>query len=97
MARDICAGAQHHYDDNDDDDSDKNEGDDLDENTFPDAGVFDGTSTSVVAPAAVVVTEASVPTLTEWGSVEGGHGGSGTVTGSDGAGIGYFSGIGSGG
>jgi len=42
--------------DDDDDDSDKNEGDILDENTFPDAGVFDGTSTSVVAPAAAVVT-----------------------------------------
>ena len=40
--------------------------------------------------------EASVPTLTG-GSIEGGHGGSGAVTGRDGAGIGYFSGIGSGG
>ena len=70
--------------------------DDLDENTFPDAGVFDGTSTSVVAPAAAVVTEASVPTLTG-GSIEGGHGGGGAVTGGDGAGIGYFSSIGSGG
>jgi len=54
----------HNDDDDDDDDSDENEGDDLDDNTFPDAGVFDGTSTSVVAPAAAVVTEASVPTLT---------------------------------
>jgi len=83
-----------HNNDNDDD-SDENEGDDLDEITFPDAGVFDGTSTSVVVPAAAVVTEASVPTLTG-GSIEGGHGGSGTVTGGDGAGIGYFSGVGRG-
>ena len=44
------------HNDNNGDDSDENEGDDLDENTFPDAGVFDGTSTSVVAPAAAVVT-----------------------------------------
>jgi len=84
-----------HNDDNDDV-SDENEGDDLDENTFPDAGVFDGTSTSVVAPAAAVVTEVSVPTLTG-GSIEGDDGGGGAVTGSDGAGIGYFSGVGSGG
>jgi hypothetical protein len=46
----------HNDDDDDDDDSDENEGDDLDEITFPDAGVFDGTSTSVVVPAAAVVT-----------------------------------------
>ncbi len=52
-----------HTDDNDDD-SDDNEGDDLDENAFPDAGVFDGTSTSVVAPVTAVVAEVSVPTLT---------------------------------
>ena len=83
-----------HNNDNDDD-SDENEGDDLDEITFPDAGVFDGTSTSVVVPAAAVVTEASVPTLTG-GSIEGGHGGGGAVTGGDGARIGYFSSIGSG-
>jgi len=43
------------HNDDDDDDSDENEGDDLDENNFPDAGVFDGTSTSVVAPAVAVV------------------------------------------
>jgi len=36
--------------DDNDDDSEENEGDDLDENAFPDLGVFDGTSTSVVAP-----------------------------------------------
>jgi hypothetical protein len=84
-----------HIDDNDDD-SDENEGDDLDENAFSDAGVFDGTSTSVVAPVTAVVAEASVPTLTG-GSIEGNHGGGGTVTGGDGGGIGYFSSIGSGG
>ncbi len=39
------------------------EGEDLDENAFPDVGVFDGTLTSVVAPA-VAVAETSVPTLT---------------------------------
>ena len=58
-----------HNDDVDDDDSDENEGDDLDKNTFPDAGVFDGTSMSVVAPAAAVVTEVTVPTLTGRGSI----------------------------
>ena len=84
-----------HNNDNDDD-SDKNEGDDLDENAFPDAGVFDGTSASVVAPVTAVVAEGSVATLTG-GSIEGGHGGGGTVTGRDGGGIGYFNGVGSGG
>ncbi len=52
------------YNNDNDDDSEENEGDDLDENAFPDAGVFDGTSASVVSPAMVVVAEASVPTLT---------------------------------
>ena len=35
--------------DNDDDDSsdDENEGDDIDENAFPDAGVFEGTLTNI--------------------------------------------------
>jgi len=84
------------YNNDNDDDSEENEGDDLDENAFPDAGVFDGTLASVVSPATVVVAEASVPTLTG-GSIEGGGGGGGTVTGGDGGGIGYFSGIGSGG
>ena len=46
---DIEVQDTNHNDDNDDDDSDENEGDDLDENAFPDAGVFDGTSMSVVA------------------------------------------------
>jgi hypothetical protein len=36
------------YNEDNDDDSEENKGDDLDENAFPDAGVFDGTSTSVV-------------------------------------------------
>jgi hypothetical protein len=84
------------YNNDNDDDSDKNEGEDLDENAFPDAGVFDGTSTSVEAPETVVVAEASVPTLTGV-NIEGDHGGGGTVTGSDGGGIGYFSRVGSGG
>jgi len=73
-------------DDDNDDDSDENEGDDLYENAFPDAGVFDGTLTSVVAPGTAVVAEPSVPTLTG-GSIKGGHGGGGTVTGGDGGGI----------
>jgi hypothetical protein len=78
-----------------DDDSENEEGDDLDENAFPDTGVFDGTLASVVAPV-VVVAEASVPTLTR-GSMEGGHGGGGSVIGGGSGGIGYFSGVGSGG
>jgi hypothetical protein len=65
-------------------------------NAFPDAGVFDGTLTSVVAPGTVVVAGPSVPTLTG-GCIKGNHGGGGTVTGGDGGGIGYLSGIGSGG
>jgi len=84
------------YNEDNDDDSEEKEGDDLDENAFTDAGVFDGTSTSVVSPATAVVAEASVPTLTG-GSIEGSHGGGGTDTGGDGGGIGYFSGVGSGG
>jgi len=84
------------YNEGNDDDSEENEGDDLDENAFPDAGVFDGTSASVVSPATAVVAEASMPTLTG-GSIQGSHGGSGTATGGDGGGIGYFSGVGSGG
>ena len=85
------------YNGDNDDDSDKNEGEDLDENAFPDAGViFDGTSTSVEAPETAVVAEASVPTLTGL-SIEGNHGGGGTVTCGDGGGIGYFSRVGSGG
>jgi hypothetical protein len=73
------------YNEDNDDDSENEEGDDLDENAFPDAGVFDGTSTSVVAPAVAVV-EASVPTLSG-GSIEGGYGGGGSVTGGGGGGI----------
>jgi len=51
------------YNEDNDDDSDNEEGEDLDENAFPDVGVFDGTLTSVVAPA-VAVAETSMPTLT---------------------------------
>jgi hypothetical protein len=85
--------------DNDDnnDDSDENEGDDLDENAFPDAGVFGGTYTSVVAPAVAVAEASSVPALTG-GSIEEGDGGGGSVTGGNGGGgIGYFSSVASGG
>ena len=73
------------YNEDNDDDSEKNEGDNLDEIAFPDGGFFDGT-----------VAEVSVPMLTG-GSIGGSHGGSGTVTGGDCGGIGYFSGAGSGG
>jgi hypothetical protein len=46
---DIEVQDTHYNYDNDDDDSsdDENEGDDIDENAFPDAGVFEGTLTNM--------------------------------------------------
>jgi hypothetical protein len=46
---DIVVQGTDDYHDNDDDDSsdDENEGDEIDENTFPDAGVFEGTLTNI--------------------------------------------------
>jgi hypothetical protein len=46
---DIVVQGTDDYHDNDDDDSsdDENEGDDIDENAFPDAGVFEGTLTNI--------------------------------------------------
>ena len=55
-------------------------------NAFPDAGVFDGTLTSVEeALVMAVVAEVSAPTLSE-GKIEGNHIGGGIATGGDGGG-----------